>query len=159
MTSDERFENEAPIVDNEPTNYDDILDNKLLTIEQKEPEIEIPKFENNSTISDSKKIVLPNDIIQTIDKIDNETNTEKTKEENTQHKKFVTTDFISPVFGRMEAQLDYPKVPNFKELMTKQQKTNEYNLETTLNLEPLTEQIKKDDAFLNALKEFRKNLE
>ena len=44
-------------------------------------------------------------------------------------------------------------------MMMKKEKTNEYDLEATLNLEPLAEQMKKDDAFLSALKEFRKNLE
>ena len=33
-----------------------------------------------------------------------------------------------------------------------------FDLEKTLNIEPLTEEIKKNNDFLNALKEFRKNL-
>lgn len=81
------------------------------------------------------------------------------KEDNTNdEKKFVTTDFISPIFGRREATLDYPKVPNFKSVL-KSEKSHEYDLEATMNLDPIAEKMQQEDAFLNALKEFRKNLE
>lgn len=117
------------------------------------------RFENETTSLDNEPS-LSESFISLTNSLNDTISIDSVKEENTNnHKKFVTTDFISPVFGRMEAQLDYPKVPNFKDLMIKSEKTNEYDLEATLNLDPLTDQIKKDDAFLNALKEFRKNLE
>lgn len=85
------------------------------------------------------------------------------------------TEFISPVYGKMESkELDYPKIPNFKEEFQihhddKQLqfddvkvnlKTDEIpDLEHTFDLGPLTDETKKNDEFLKALKEFRNNLE
>lgn len=139
LLNDERFENEPTIVEDDAsyTNYVDL-------IEEKEPS-------------------LTDNYIKLVDNVNDTISIDKALDENENKqngsKKFVTTDFISPVFGRRKAEFDYPKVPNFKEMMMKKEKTNEYDLEATLNLEPLAEQMKKDDAFLSALKEFRKNLE
>lgn len=104
-------------------------------------------------------------------------------------KKFKNTEFISPVYGKMEEHLEYPTVPQFnkndkeieKELETYESDTEnslvnkniddflgefefdnnmEVNsLEQTLNMKPLSEEIKKNDDFLQALKDFRKNLD
>lgn len=104
-------------------------------------------------------------------------------------KRFKNTEFISPVYGKMEEHLEYPKVPQFnkndkeieKELETYESNTEsslvnkniddflgdfdfdnniEINsLEQTLNIKPLSEEVKKNDEFLQALKEFRKNLD
>lgn len=137
LLNDERFENEPTIVEDNDSyaNYADL-------IEEKEPS-------------------LTDNYIKLVDNVNDTISIDKALDENKQNgsRKFVTTDFISPVFGRRKAEFDYPKVPNFKEMMMKREKTNEYDLEATLNLEPLAEQMKKDDAFLSALKEFRKNLE
>lgn len=111
---------------------------------------------------------------------------EKTSE---YEKKFKKTDFISPVYGKMNENLEYPTVPQFnkndreieKELETYESNTEvslankniddflgdfefdnniEVNsLEKTLNMKPLSEEIKKNDEFLKALKDFRKNLD
>ena len=117
------------------------------------------RFENEATVIEDDE-TLSDSYFDLVDNINDTISVEQTKDENSlKNKKFVTTDFISPVFGRRKAELDYPKVPNFKDMMIKKEKTNEYDLEATLNLEPLTDQIKRDDAFLSALKEFRKNLE
>lgn len=117
------------------------------------------RFENETTVIEDDE-TLSGSYFELVDNINDTIIVEQTKEENeSKNKKFVTTDFISPVFGRRKAEFDYPKVPNFKDMMIKKEKTNEYDLEATLNLEPLTDQIKRDDAFLSALKEFRKNLE
>lgn len=117
------------------------------------------RFENEATIIEDDD-TLSNSYFDLVDNINDTISVEQTKAENeSKNKKFVTTDFISPVFGRRKAEFDYPKVPNFKDMMIKKEKTNEYDLEATLNLEPLADQIKRDDAFLSALKEFRKNLE
>ena len=106
-------------------------------------------------------------------------------EEDNAEKKFKNTDFISPVYGKMNEKLDYPTVPQFnkndkeieKELETyesnfKNKNINEFlgefefdnnievnSLEQTLNMKPLSEEIKKNDDFLKALKDFRKNLD
>lgn len=100
-------------------------------------------------------------------------------------KKFKNTDFISPVYGKMEEHLEYPTVPQFrkndseieKELETYDSNVSNKNidnflgdfdfdssmeinsLEQTLDMKPLSEEIKKNDDFLQALKEFRKNLD
>lgn len=110
-------------------------------------------------------------------------------EEEQYSKKFQKTDFISPVYGKMNEKLEYPTVPQFnkndkeieKELETYESKVEsnlvnkniddflgdfefdnniEVNsLEQTLNMKPLSEEIKKNDDFLKALKDFRKNLD
>ena len=118
------------------------------------------RFENEPTLIEDDNQNLTDSYMNLVDNVNNTISIDNIKDENdTKSKRFVTTDFISPVFGRRKAEFDYPKVPNFKDMMIKREKTNEYDLEATMNLEPLTEQIKKDDAFLSALKEFRKNLE
>ena len=77
----------------------------------------------------------------------NTISTEKVVEEP---KKFKKSEFISPIFGRMDdQQIEYPtikKTSNNLDLLN----TNEYN--------NLTDEIKRQEEFLNALKEFRKNL-
>lgn len=64
-------------------------------------------------------------------------------------KKFKQSEFISPIYGIMNNSLEYPtvkKTENILDIMN----TNDYNA--------LSEEIKKQEDFLNALKEFRKNL-
>ncbi len=67
-------------------------------------------------------------------------------------KRFKTTDFISPVYGKIDNQIHYPKIPNFNEL-----NQTGTSLEQRLDLE--TSEMDHNDAFLNALKEFRSHLE
>ncbi len=105
-------------------------------------------------------------------------------------KKFKNTEFISPIYGKMEGKLEYPTVPSFQakeEKMTSQsvedviqefdRKLEHHNmddylenygfhnhmkidsLEQTLNMPPISPEIKANEEFLQALKEFRKNLE
>lgn len=107
-------------------------------------------------------------------------------EEETALKKFKNTDFISPIYGKMEDRLKYPTVPSFrkeddrieKELETYEASSltnkniDDYledldfvqnmeinSLEQTLNMKPLSAEVKENDEFLQALKEFRKNLD
>lgn len=64
-------------------------------------------------------------------------------------KKFKNSEFISPIYGVMEENLDYPRVrktENILDIMN----TKDYN--------ELTEEIKRQEEFLEALKEFRNNL-
>ena len=58
---------------------------------------------------------------------------------NKKDKKFKVSEFISPIYGRIETKLDYPTIPS----EDKSQKS-------------ISEL--KDDEFLNALKAFRQNL-
>ncbi len=55
-------------------------------------------------------------------------------------KKFKMSEFISPIYGRMETKLDYPTIPNESQIKEK-------------SISDLT-----DDEFLKVLKAFRENL-
>ena len=97
-------------------------------------------------------------------------------------KKFKNTDFISPIFGKMEPKIEYPTI---KAVPKKKDDLEEYfeddykhaktiysdylndqkydinenkTIEEIVDIEPLNEEIKKNDDFLKALKEFRSNL-
>ncbi len=77
-------------------------------------------------------------------------------------KKFKVTEFISPIYGKQEISNDYPKVEEFKhhnrldEILM--QEDNNTHIEEDIVLDPLREEIRRNDEFLQALKEFRKNL-
>lgn len=82
-----------------------------------------------------------------------------------EEKKFKGSDFISPIYGKQEVNIEYPKVPEIKrynridEIVNKEEKIDRNVLiEENIELEPLREEIKRNDEFLQALKEFRKNL-
>ena len=64
-------------------------------------------------------------------------------------KKFKNSEFISPIYGIMNSNLKYPTVKK-SETVLDIMNTKDYN--------ELTEEIKKQEDFLNALKEFRNNL-
>ena len=65
-------------------------------------------------------------------------------------KKFKKSDFISPVFGIMdESEIEYPTIKKTEET---------FDLFNTKDYNELTEEIKLQEEFLNALKEFRKKL-
>ena len=77
-------------------------------------------------------------------------------------KKFKNTEFISPVFGKMDTNIEYPTIPpvNSRKARNKQvYDMNNIELEKTLDIEPINEEIQKNDEFLQSLKEFRKNLQ
>lgn len=66
-------------------------------------------------------------------------------------KKFTSSEVISPVYGRM-SDPKYPKMESY---------SNENSLqlgENTMDIEPISEEIKKNEDFLKNLVEFRKNL-
>lgn len=63
-------------------------------------------------------------------------------------KKFQNTDFISPIYGKLEPELSYPTVPKIdRDVRTLQTEEVDISLDG------------QDDDFLKALKEFRKNLD
>ncbi len=104
-------------------------------------------------------------------------------------KKFRNTDFISPVYGKLEDHLEYPTVPSFEkkeqvrfdftkdnheledtleELKEKEKSIHDYLSDFRSNIEidnlaktiaPVSNELKESDEFLEALKEFRKNLD
>lgn len=83
-------------------------------------------------------------VIDEITKIDKNDNVE-IKEEKT---KFKSTDFISPVYGRMNAEVHYPKISA----------TATTEIEKMFNIDKIKNEVEKNEAFLNALIEFRNNL-
>lgn len=91
---------------------------------------------------------------------DNFVNAIRTGEyENEPKGKFKSTDFVSPIYGVQDINIKYPTVQNMKEFKQPARNYNKFELEQTLNMKPLSDEIKQNEAFLEALKEFRKNLE
>ena len=64
-------------------------------------------------------------------------------------KKFKNSAFISPIYGIMNDSLEYPKVKKSENIL---------DIMNTKDYNELTEEIKRQEEFLNALKEFRNNL-
>lgn len=111
------------------------------------------------------------------------------KTEQSPSKKFRNTDFISPVYGKLEDHLEYPTVPSFEKkeqvrfdftrenrdfenslqvLKEKEKNIHDYLSDFKNNVElenlaktivPESTELKESDEFLEALKEFRKNLD
>lgn len=83
-------------------------------------------------------------------------------------KKFKNTDFISPIFGRQEAKIEYPTIKLFDTgKHVKKEQDDLINEIDEIKNEPVkneriikvsTEIDTKNDEFLRALKEFRSNL-
>ncbi len=64
-------------------------------------------------------------------------------------KRFKQSEFISPVYGIMDNKLEYPKIAKNNSTL---------DIMNTKDYNELTEEIKKQEEFLQALKEFRNNL-
>ncbi len=87
--------------------------------------------------------VTPQMVKDAIESIENDKVVEETK-------KFKKSDVISPVFGRMdESEIEYPTIKKTDVTL---------DLFNTKDYNELTDEIKRQEEFLNALKEFRKNL-
>lgn len=80
------------------------------------------------------------------------------KESKDTTNKFKHTDFISPVYGVVSNDVEYPTISGKKEEDLSQYDYEGHDLEKTLNIKPLSDEIKKNADFLRALKEFRNNL-
>jgi hypothetical protein len=85
-------------------------------------------------------------------------------ESNRDTKKFKSTEFISPIFGKMDEHTEYPKIKAFNkeaDLSLNEyfgEDVSDHSLEQSLNVDPLSDEIKRNTEFLKALKEFRNNL-
>ena len=64
-------------------------------------------------------------------------------------KKFRNSEFISPIFGVMKEELDYPRVKKTQDTL---------DIMNTRDYNELTEEIKRQEEFLETLKQFRDNL-
>lgn len=75
------------------------------------------------------------------------------KQTETKSSKFQNSEFISPIYGRVNNDVEYPKIKAFND------KDNEDDLEKTIIMPKLDSKIDSNDEFLRILKEFRNNLE
>ena len=117
--------------------------------------VEIPSEEKTIVVEDeeAKVQIMPEEVVEkSVSTPVVETVEEK---ETRKPSKFQNSEFISPIYGRVNNDVKYPKIPAFRE---KQEPINhEDDLEKTI----VFDAIKNDDndEFLKALKEFRNNLE
>lgn len=65
--------------------------------------------------------------------------------------KFQNSEFISPIYGRVDNEVEYPKIKSFEE--------PEQELDKTIVLPKIDSKMDDNDEFLRILKEFRSNLE
>ena len=117
--------------------------------------VEIPSEEKPVVVEDeeAKVQIMPEEVVEkSVSTPVVETMEEK---ETRKPSKFQNSEFISPIYGRVNNDVKYPKIPAFRE---KQEPiSHEDDLEKTI----VFDAIKNDDndEFLKALKEFRNNLE
>ena len=93
-------------------------------------------------IEEDESLVTPQMVKDAVETI----NVSAVKEEP---KKFRKSEIISPIFGVMEENFEYPKVKKTENIL---------DIMNTRDYNELTEEIKRQEEFLNALKEFRRNL-
>ena len=91
--------------------------------------------------SDENSSVTPEMVKEAIENISNSSVKEV--------KKFKNSEFISPIYGIMEDKLEYPKVKKAENIL---------DIMNTRDYNELTEEIKRQEEFLEALKTFRNNL-
>ena len=109
-----------------------------------------------------KESVININEINSLDKLKEKEEKVKIPKKET-NKKFRNADLISPIFGKVEQHTEYPKIRAYNR--DADLSVNEYfgeevidKIEETLSVKPLSEEIKRNTEFLNALKEFRNNL-
>ena len=133
--------------------YQELVDNvkagKIQVIDDEQSEINfveelnvVDDLEPVITIEQEKSDVTPEMVKEAIETISKDSIKEEPK-------KFKQSEFISPVFGVMNSKVEYPKVKKTENIL---------DLMNTKDYNELTEEIKRQEDFLNALKEFRNNL-
>ena len=129
--------------------YKELVDNvkagKIEVVDDEESNInyvENLNVEDSNTTVEEKSQVTPEMVKEAIETI----STSSIKEEP---KKFKNSEFISPIYGIMEEKLDYPKVKKTEQVL---------DIMNTKDYNELTEEIKMQEDFLEALKRFRDNL-
>ena len=170
----EKQVNSENVVKEDKSELDNILDKMQKDMEVK-PEQVVANFEaeqeKNAIISYQELVdCVKNNKIQVIEDEESDINFVKALEEEINQepinnskshldaidelngvKKFTSSEIISPVYGRM-SDPKYPKMNDY---------TNQNSLklgENTMDLEPVTNEIKKNEEFLKNLVDFRKNL-
>lgn len=141
------FENEQE--ENSIISYQELLKSVK---EKKEVEIKVTPVK----IEEDEKIE--------IEEFDNE-DTIQLKPIKQSDKKFKNTDFISPIFGKQDSKIKYPTVPKLERKEDEEETISLFDSldidyeEKIVDTTKLEAEIKKNDDFLKALKEFRKNLD
>lgn len=135
---------------------------EIMTFEEEQEEKAIISYQellnavkkNVNEVTDSKEVETKEErdalepvILQTENKIKEE------KKEEPKTNKFQNSEFISPIYGRVNNDVDYPKIKSFEE------EKKEEDLEKTIIMPKLSSNIDSNDEFLRILKEFRNNLE
>ena len=153
-------------IEKKPSELDTILDKMQKDMEVK-PEQVVANFEaeqeKNAIISYQELVdCVKNNKIQVIEDEESDINFVEALESNEKShldaidelngvKRFTSSEIISPVYGRM-SDPKYPKMENYPN-------QNSLKLgENTMDLEPVTNEIKKNEEFLKNLVDFRKNL-
>lgn len=129
--------------------YKELVDNvkagKIEVVDDEESNINFVEnlnVEDSNNVIEEKHQVTPEMVKEAIETI----STSSIKEEP---KKFKNSEFISPIYGIMEEKLDYPKVKKTEQV---------FDIMNTKDYNELTEEIKMQEDFLEALKRFRDNL-
>lgn len=97
------------------------------------------------------------EIIETLE-IDEVLNIEEiinTNEVSNEPKKFKNSEFISPIYGRVNNETEYPKIHLFEDHDIKEKE----EIAKQITADKIDHEIEKSEKFLKQLKEFRKNLE
>lgn len=188
MVKERKEATEEEVVDDKTKELEEVLEKMQKDLEAKPTDV-VANFEKEQ---EDKAIISYTELVKTLKKGNEEEKTldilvDEIKEtasssEVKEEKKFKNTDFISPVYGKMNEKLEYPKVKSSQNidlneyLDDMEQKINNYrledyleefnfennmeidSLEQTLDMEPISLEIKQNEEFLKALKEFRENL-
>lgn len=129
----DRYEEEQE--DNAVISYQELLNRKMaLNNIEKQEKLESEEETNTNFLEEAEKIA--NDISDKPLYDDNN---------------FSNSEFISPIFGRVNNHTEYPTVKKIVE-------TEEYKTETVVSNEKDAKVSEETEEFLNTLKEFRKNL-
>lgn len=108
--------------------------------------------ETTSSLEETAEVPLEPIVLQNDDDI--KAVDEEEPELKVKQTKFQNSEFISPIYGRLNNDIEYPKIPAFED-----QDDKEDELEKTIVLPELSSSIDDNDKFLETLKEFRNNLE
>ena len=148
---------------------------ELLRASKKEPLLSLEEEENQPMIMSVKEY----EKLHMAEPSTTEPTFEEVTIPSNEPKKFKNSEFISPIYGKINTNLEYPKIPSFQkaEERNKPQESvledsylppltetlqkedvNRVEVEHTLDLDQLVEEMKKNEEFLQALKEFRNNL-
>lgn len=147
------------------SNLEDLLGKMQQDLENKNTDF-IKSFEDEQ---EEKSIISYQELLAANKKTNNtpiENENIETVEINENEKKFKNSDFISPIYGRVNKEVNYPKIPSFKQ-KTKEDIKEEIvildeetkNVSKQISVERIEKEIKRSEQFLQALKDFRKNLE